>query len=175
MSNKNWNQQEDPIFEKFNKLTVGKINQIEAMGSLEVRRKLSEAHKGKVNSEETRRKMSESNKGRVVSEETRRKMSESLKNPSEETRRKLSESLKNPSEEIRRKISEVHKGKLVSEEARRKMSESAKARAKPYAIYQKITYTFKELNDLLGIPPNSTKLSKIKTGLLKDQWGITFL
>lgn len=43
--------------------------------TLETRRKMSEARKGRVVSEETKRKMSEIMKGRIFSEETRRKMS----------------------------------------------------------------------------------------------------
>ena len=44
--------------------------------SEETRRKMSEAHKGKVLSEEHRRKMSESHKGKELSEETKGKLSE---------------------------------------------------------------------------------------------------
>lgn len=43
----------------------------------EIRRKMSEANKGKHRTEETRRRISEANKRRHFSEETRRKMSES--------------------------------------------------------------------------------------------------
>lgn len=47
--------------------------------SKEHRRKLSEAHMGRVISEETRKKISESHKGKKVSDETRKKMSRSAK------------------------------------------------------------------------------------------------
>lgn len=88
----------------------------------ETRKKISEAHKGKVHSEETRRKMSEAMKGKHHTEETRRKLSEAQKGRpspikgatlSEETRKKMSEAAKNRAkitEETRRKLSESHKG-----------------------------------------------------------------
>lgn len=67
----------------------------------EMRRKISEANKGKPKSEETKRKLSEAHKGKHLSEETKRKMSRIRKgNPifkkpkSEEHRRKLSEAMK---------------------------------------------------------------------------------
>lgn len=81
----------------------------------EARRKLSEAHRGRIVSKETRRKQSESLKGRKVSEETKKKLSDAAKNRkvSEETKKKLSESLKkfysDPVE--KQKISERFKGK----------------------------------------------------------------
>jgi group I intron endonuclease len=67
------------------------------------KKKISEAHKGKVVSEETRKKLSEANKGRVLSEEHRRKIGEANKGEnnhmygkhlSEETKRKMRESRK---------------------------------------------------------------------------------
>jgi group I intron endonuclease len=110
--------------------------------SLEVRRKMSEVHKGmpgsfngKHHTEETRRKISETEKGRPspmkgrhLSEETRRKMSEVRKGKrhSAETRRKLSEANigKHPSAETRRKISETLKGHRVSVETWWKIGEA---------------------------------------------------
>ena len=71
--------------------------------SEEMRKKLSESHKGYKWTEESKRKLSETNKGRPsgmkgkkVSEETKKKISEKLKNKivSEETRKKLSEKAK---------------------------------------------------------------------------------
>jgi len=104
--------------------------------SEETKRKLSEAHKGKILSEETKRKISDAKKGKnnyfygkSHSEETKRKIGDAQKgnknhnygkSPSEETRRKQSEASKgenNPnygkshSEETKRKISEARKGK----------------------------------------------------------------
>ena len=60
-----------------------------AIISDETRRKIGEVSKNP--SEETRRKMSEAHKGKICSEKTKRKQSEANKNPSEEIRRKLSE------------------------------------------------------------------------------------
>lgn len=47
--------------------------------SLEILKKMSDAHKGYVTPEETKRKMSESHKGRRMTEEAKRKMSETRK------------------------------------------------------------------------------------------------
>ena len=62
----------------------------------ETRRKISDAHKGKIVSEETRRKISDARKGKVASEETRKKLSRVRKGEkrSEESKRRISESLK---------------------------------------------------------------------------------
>ena len=99
--------------------------------TMETRRKMSEAHKGKTLSAETRRKISEAGKGRKHTMEARRKMSE-VQN-SAEHRRKISEAKKgarNPnfgktlSAEHRRKISEAGKGRKHTMEARRKISEA---------------------------------------------------
>ena len=71
--------------------------------SEEIRRKMSETHKGKIVSEESRRKISESKKGvsgKPLSEEHRRKISESKKGVSR----------KPFSEEHKRKMCEVKKG-----------------------------------------------------------------
>jgi hypothetical protein len=105
--------------------------------SVETRKKMSEAHKGKTLSEEHKGKISEALKGKTVSAETKRKMSEVSKGEkhpnygktfSAETRKKLSEAHKNPSEETRRKMSDVRKGKTHSEETKRKVSEANKGR-----------------------------------------------
>lgn len=118
------------------------------------RRKLSEAHKGKIVSKETRKKMSEAARSKIVSEETRQKHSENMmgeKNPNfgkelpEETRSKISEALtgRSLSEETCQKISNAGSGQKrsnetkekmrnhkFSEEHRRKLSEAAKLRYK---------------------------------------------
>jgi group I intron endonuclease len=62
----------------------------------ESKKKISEAHKGKLHSEETKNKLSEIQKGHMVSEETKKKMSDSKRGRivSEETRKKLSEATK---------------------------------------------------------------------------------
>ena len=109
----------------------------------EIRRKMSESHKGKQLSEETKKKLSKVHSGekhhmfgKHHSEETRKKLSESHKGKvppnkgvpmSEEQKKKLSEVIKEKfiyDEEYRRKISEAHKN--ISDDVRRKMSESRK-------------------------------------------------
>lgn len=94
--------------------------------------------------EEIRRKLSEAKKGKQIwlgkthSEETKQKISETLKcNPlNEERKRKISEAKKGQqpwlgkqhSEETKQKISESLKGKPLSEETKRKISQSSKGR-----------------------------------------------
>ena len=83
--------------------------------SEEIKKKISEAHKGKLRSEEEKIKLSEAHKGKHLSEETKKKISEAHKGKhlSKEHRKKLSEALKGKylSEEIRKSMSESHKGK----------------------------------------------------------------
>ena len=80
----------------------------------EVRKKLSESHKGKIMSEKSRQKISEATRGeknpfhgRKHSEETRRKISETKKEIplSEEHKRKISEALRGEKESQLRKNS----------------------------------------------------------------------
>jgi len=122
----------------------------------EVRRKMSEARKGKKMpaesirkiskkmkgikrppmSEEHKRKVSETKTGKKIgphSEEHKRKLSEANKGKkhSEETKRKTSEALKGRkkkpfSEEHKRKIGEASKGRKHSEEHKRKISKIMK-------------------------------------------------
>lgn len=81
----------------------------------EIRRKLSETHKGKTFSEETKQKMSESHKGE-----------------------KHNMYGKHHSEETKQKISETKKGKKLSEETKQKMREAKEG--KTIAQYDKQTY-----------------------------------
>ena len=119
--------------------------------AIEHRRKISEAHMGKMPSVETRRKISVAAARKRIphSAETKRKISEAHmgsknhnfgKTPSIETRRKVSEALRGDknhnfgrprSDETRRKISEANRGnkhpnfgRTLSIETRRKMSEA---------------------------------------------------
>lgn len=86
--------------------------------------------------DETRRKMSEAHKGKIVSDITRKRLSDALKNPSEKTRKKLSESKKGNqyclgrkhSESAKQSISVARKGKPLSEEHCRKLSEAHKGK-----------------------------------------------
>ena len=111
----------------------------------EVKRKMSESHKGKPSptkgkklSEEHKRKTSESLKGKPKSEETKRKMSEARKgnkNPmygkphSEETKQKIGEAMKG------KMAGKKHPqyGKQHSEETKQKISESQKGSNNPMA------------------------------------------
>lgn len=91
----------------------------------EIRKKLSESHKGHIPSEETRQKLRKSSGNRIQSDECKKKVSESKigKKRSEETKKKISESLKGKviSEETKLKISESLKGIKKSEETILKM------------------------------------------------------
>lgn len=189
MQNKDWNQQEDPIFDKFNQVTIGKLNMIEAArmngySTPEGLKKRSEAlkgkGKGKIISEAQRKKISEANLGRTHDEETKKKISESHKGKefTEEHKKNIGKASKDrvKSEEWKEMISSLHKGKSKSEEHKKKLSESiSKAKAKPYAIYQEIIYTRAELNEKLGFPKDDRTVCKVKAGKKKDKWGITFL
>lgn len=111
-----WIEYYDSYYSGYNLTTGGDTNY---MVSEEIRRKISESHKGKktwnsgktnIYSDETKRKQSESHKGKIpwnkgipMTEEARKKSSESHKSPrpwmigkhpSEETRKKISESKK---------------------------------------------------------------------------------
>lgn len=93
--------------------------------SLETRKKISKAKKGKniaPCSEEHRRKISESNKGKKRSEESRKKMSDAKKGkPSTRKGKSLSD-------ETKKRISEARKGIQFSNETRKKLSEAKKGK-----------------------------------------------
>ena len=137
--------------------------------SIEARKKMSEAQKGKKrgpHSEETRKKISGSrkgksawNKGKHLSEETKQKLSESLKGKlngrhrSEETKKKLSDARKGKpsgkkgkhlSEETKKKMSEAQKGKHHSEETRKKLSEANKGKHLSEETKRKISESVKK-------------------------------
>lgn len=118
--------------------------------SKETKRKLSEAHKGKVFSEAHLKKLSEAKKGKHLSEEHRKHMSEAHKGKhlSEETKRKLSranrgrkfaqseEAIKHLKDSIQRRkelgtYTNGHRGMHHSEETKRKLSEKFKGRISP--------------------------------------------
>jgi hypothetical protein len=140
---KDWNTKEDPLFDKFNELTIGKIAQIE--GGL--------AAKGRFVSEKEknlkREKMLGVNKGKFPNEEVRQKMSKAQKE------REIPSNL----------------GKKLDDKWRENIS---KGGLKPYAIYEGQTYTALGLAEKLGFE-HYTKVSQIKSGKKKDEWGITFL
>jgi len=100
----------------------------------ETKKKMSEAHTGKILSEETKNKLSEIHSGKILSKDHKRKLSEvqSGKHHSEETKKRMSKSLigeknsfygKHHSEEVRKKIADAHSGKKQSEETKQKIRE----------------------------------------------------
>ena len=120
----------------------------------EVRRKISESNKGKVNSPETRAKISAANKGKVMSAEARAKISKNCASRRPEVKAKIAKtSLGRPnvnkgrkfteeekailyatrrghhrplSEEAKAKLSAWHTGRKLSEETKAKISKSRK-------------------------------------------------
>lgn len=121
--------------------------------TIETRRKISEAGKGRIGpnkgkspSVETRRKLSNALKGQLPwntgksrSEETKRKISEALKGKtlSGEHKSKISKALvgRVNSEEARQKLSKANIGKKLSEKTKRKISAAVK---KQWAEHKKI-------------------------------------
>jgi hypothetical protein len=132
----------NPHFANRAKQTSTRFTQAGVSPSVETRKKLSKAGKGKKRSEETKKKMSKSFSGKYVSEETReklrqaglgKKLSPETIRKREETRRKNYENgpKKVISEETRKKISQTLTGRKVgpfSEEHRRKISEANKGK-----------------------------------------------
>jgi hypothetical protein len=95
--------------------------------SIETKKKIGNANRGKILNDEARKKMSDSRKGRPSPFKG--------KSPSEETKQKMRESRKHQvfSEETKQKLSEAHLGeknhfygKTHSEETKQKMSETKK-------------------------------------------------
>jgi hypothetical protein len=81
-------------------------------------RNMTDGGEGSSNpSKETRRKISEAHKGKVLSEKARLDISKRNSNPSEETRRKMRKAHKHGQPNL---------GRTLSEETKRKMSESRK-------------------------------------------------
>ena len=120
------------------KKKMSEIKRKQYLDNPEIKKKLSEAHKGKKLSEEHKRKLSEVKKGeknpmygvhlygkdnpfygKHHTEETKRKISDANKG----NKTWLGKSL---SDEHKKKLSEAHKGKKVSEETKRKISETLK-------------------------------------------------
>jgi len=120
--------------------------------SLETRKKMSEANRGKHPSDETRAKLSKAHMGVRLTEEHCRNISEALsgagnpmygmsgkrnsmygKHHTEEARQKMSKALmgRQVSEETRGKLSEAGKGRHHSDEARRKLSQTKMGEQNP--------------------------------------------
>lgn len=186
MKNKDFIIDEDPIFDKFNEVTAGELTRSESISEAnkrrmtdEVRKKLSESHKGKPASEDQKEKIKKWFQEVGFDEEAKKKMSEASKSKviTDETRKKLSEMNKGRefSEEHKKKISESKKGqglgRKIPDEQVQRMRKTVMER--PYAIYNGKEYTKDDLQKELGIPFPSY-LSRIKSGAMKDKWGITF-
>lgn len=111
--------------------------------SLETRKKLSDAGKGRIFSPETRLKLSASHKGKTLSPDTKAKLSAAKKGSkaSPETKSKMSLAGKGRifSDEHKQKISAANKGRIISEESRIKNSESNKGRVITPEQRQKIS------------------------------------
>lgn len=131
--------------------------------SEETRKKISEANKNP--SEEIRKRKSEARKGKHLSEEHRRKLIESRKG-------------KHHSKETRKKMSEARKGITLSGEHRRKLSEAKRGEKHPRSrkvlcietgiIYNTITEASRELN------LNQSNISQVCTGKRKTCGGYHF-
>ena len=113
--------------------------------SLETREKISKSRMGKSLppfTEEHKRKIGEAHKGRIVTEETREKLRiiNTGKHPSEETKKKLSEANKGKvvSKETREKLSVAAKGRKHTEEAKEKMSKAQIKRYEDHPEQRKI-------------------------------------
>ena len=122
----------------------------------ELRKRLSEAHAGKILTDSHKEKIGKASRGRKHSEETKVKIGAGWrgknhseeskekdrqahlgKKASEETRKIMSTAQRKRyqehpvSEETRKKISQIHSGREISEETRKKISESNKGRQAP--------------------------------------------
>ena len=138
-----WIEEFDTYYNGYN-LTKGGGGLFGYHHKKETKKRMSEAHKGKILSEEHKRKLSEANKGKKPLEETKQKLSEANKGHivTEETKKKISETKKGKilSEEHKRKLSEAKKGnknslgRKLSEETKRKISEAVKRFVK-YKLY----------------------------------------
>lgn len=110
--------------------------------SEEVRRKLSECNKGKVNSPETRAKISAGNKGKVMSAEARAKISKNCGSRRPEVRAKISAScMGKPSPNKGRKFTEEEKARLYATRRghHRPLSEEAKAKLSVWHTGRKLS------------------------------------
>jgi hypothetical protein len=106
--------------------------------TLEVRRKISNALRGKALSTEHKRKISKANvgkpspnKGKPMSEEQKQKISERLKGNPGILGRPAPNKGKPMSEEQKQKISEAKKGKVCSAETKKKLSEANRGKNNP--------------------------------------------
>lgn len=163
---KDWIIKEDPIFDEFNQITVGKLSRGES---------ISHANKDRM-TDEVRKKVSESHKGKEISSETKQKIKKWFEEVgfTDEAKKKMSEGSKSKviSDETRKRLSEMNMGRKFTQEHRENISKNKMS--KPYAIYKNQTYTLTELCNLLGFSAK-IKMSRIKGGQIENTWGIIFL
>jgi hypothetical protein len=150
--------------------------------SPEHKRRISEAHLGKIVPDSAREKMSKARKGRKLSENQKALISSQFKDKplSEQHREKISEALKGRtlSKETREKLSRRARGRKHSAEARAKMSALRRAHPENNPMKDpKIVARF-----MGGSHPRARKVRCIETGELfntlkaaKKQYGISSL
>jgi group I intron endonuclease len=106
--------------------------------SEQTRQRMSDSHKGKINSEETRQKLSIALKGRILTPEHRLKLSESLKGKklSQFNRERLIELTRNRivTAETRQKMSAARKGRTFTEEHKARLRESRRNRVTKHVV-----------------------------------------
>ena len=106
--------------------------------------------KGRKHSEETKKKMSDAHKGKIIPEEIRKKISIALKGKmfSEEHKRKLSENHADFSGENHPGYGRTH---ICTEEAKRRMSEAQKGRKHSVKTKKKISDAMKINNPMFNL------------------------
>lgn len=157
--------------ESIEKMKVSKRNNL----TDEVRKRISDAQKGKKRSDESKLKQSLSNLGSKRSDETKNKMSESAKGKkfSDEHRKKISDSAKKRkvSDETKKKLSDAGKKRIVSNDTKKKLSKIIIQYDKEYN-YIREWKSIKYASDELKI--NSGGISSCCVGRLKTCGGYIF-
>ena len=124
------NQHEELMVEVLDTLVPNGYNLKEGGGSggkpcEEVRKKMSESHKGKTHPDEVKQKIGAAHKGKTTPEEVKQKISKSHtgKTRSDEHKQNLSKSLKGRTltDEHKQKMSETHTGKTLPDEVKQKI------------------------------------------------------
>ena len=112
-------------------------------------------------SPETRKKLSDAHKGRIVSDETKEKMSATAKSMTPEHRKKLSDSAmgRKHSDKTKAKLSDSRKGTKMTQETKDKISASGKGRTRTDDSKEKMSAKFLTIIE--------TKLSYSKGGLTR--------